>query len=105
MNTLTAAKEAIPGGDYVFSHSAQPLDDRVFQRLVKKLAIAATPHGMRSSFAEWATERSGMEEQLAKVSLSHTMNDKVWAAYMRSDRFEKRRMLMQAWADFVAPKG
>ena len=106
VNVLKAAKKAIPGGEYVFSLSGQPLDDRVFQRLVKKLAIAATPHGFRSSFTEWATERSDMEKEVIQVCISHkAIDDRVWLAYMRSDRFEKRRELMQQWADFVAPKG
>ena len=62
MNVLKAAKKVTPGGSYVFSLSGDCLWKGVFQDLLKKLEIKANPHGFRSSFADWAAERSGMPE-------------------------------------------
>ncbi|HGM6414377.1 TPA: tyrosine-type recombinase/integrase [Stenotrophomonas maltophilia] len=62
----------------------------------------ATVHGFRSSFRDWCSER-GYARDLAERALAHTIKDKVEAAYHRTDLFEQRRPMMQAWADFVHP--
>ena len=62
----------------------------------------ATAHGFRSSFRDWCSER-GYARDLAERALAHTVKDKVEAAYHRTDLFEQRRPMMQAWADFVHP--
>ncbi len=62
----------------------------------------ATVHGFRSSFRDWCSER-GYARDLAERALAHTVKDKVEAAYHRTDLFEQRRPMMQAWADFVHP--
>jgi len=62
----------------------------------------ATVHGFRSSFRDWCSER-GYPRDLAERALAHTVKDKVEAAYHRTDLFEQRRPMMQAWADFVHP--
>jgi len=58
----------------------------------------ATVHGFRSSFRDWCSER-GYPRDLAERALAHTVKDKVEAAYHRTDLFEQRRPMMQAWAD------
>lgn len=63
---------------------------------------AATAHGFRSSFRDWCSEK-GYARDLAERALSHTVKDKVEAAYHRTDLLEQRRPMMQAWADFVFP--
>ncbi|MDP9154406.1 MAG: tyrosine-type recombinase/integrase [Pseudomonadota bacterium] len=60
----------------------------------------ATAHGFRSSFRDWASEH-GYARDLAERALSHTVSNKVEAAYHRTDLLEQRRPMMQAWADFV----
>jgi integrase len=59
-----------------------------------------TVHGFRSSFADWAAERTAYPDEVRQMALAHTVSDKVEAAYRRGDLFEKRRALGQAWADF-----
>lgn len=60
----------------------------------------ATAHGFRSSFRDWCSEK-GYPRDLAERSLAHTVQNKVEAAYHRTDLLEQRRPLMQSWADFV----
>ncbi|HQT96109.1 MAG TPA: hypothetical protein PK435_15880, partial [Thermoanaerobaculaceae bacterium] len=60
----------------------------------------ATAHGFRSSFRDWCSEK-GYPRDLAERALAHTVQNKVEAAYHRTDLLEQRRPLMQAWADFV----
>ena len=59
-----------------------------------------TAHGFRSTFRDWAAERTGVAREVAEAALAHTVANKVEAAYRRSDLFEKRRALMQQWGSF-----
>jgi integrase len=59
----------------------------------------ATAHGFRSSFRDWCSEH-GYARDLAERSLAHTVQNKVEAAYHRTDLLEQRRSLMEAWANF-----
>ena len=61
-----------------------------------------TAHGFRSSFRDWAAERTNFPAEVAEMALAHTVSDKTVAAYNRSDLFERRRRLMQQWATFCA---
>jgi integrase len=54
-----------------------------------------TAHGFRSTFRDWAAERTGVAPEVAEAALAHTVANKVEAAYRRSDLFEKRRALMR----------
>ena len=62
----------------------------------------ATAHGFRSSFRDWCSEK-GYSRDLAERALAHTVQNKVEAAYHRTDLLEQRRPLMQAWAAFIMP--
>ena len=60
------------------------------------------PHGFRSSFRDWCGECSNAPRELAEAALAHVVRDKVEAAYARSDLFERRRVLMDDWAAYLA---
>lgn len=60
-----------------------------------------TAHGFRSTFRDWAAERTNFQAEVAEAALGHVVGDKVEAAYRRGDFFEKRRRLMEAWAEFA----
>jgi integrase len=60
----------------------------------------ATVHGFRSSFMDWAHERTAFAKVVIDMALAHTVGDKVEAAYRRGDLFEKRRQLMAMWASY-----
>ena len=57
-----------------------------------------TVHGFRSTFRDWAAERTNFAREVAEMALAHTIRDKVEAAYRRGDLLEKRHALMEAWA-------
>ncbi len=61
-----------------------------------------TVHGFRSSFRDWAAERTSFPSEVVEMALAHAVADKVEAAYRRGDLFDKRRKLMNAWAIFCA---
>jgi len=60
----------------------------------------ATVHGFRSSFRDWAAERTHFPNEVCEAALAHVIQNKAEAAYRRGDLFEKRRKLMDAWATF-----
>jgi integrase len=60
-----------------------------------------TVHGFRSTFRDWAAERTNFPGEVAEAALAHVVGDKVEAAYRRGDLFEKRRRLMKAWGEFA----
>jgi integrase len=59
-----------------------------------------TGHGFRSTFKDWASERTNYPGEVSEMALAHAVSDKVEAAYRRGDLFEKRRRLMDDWARF-----
>jgi integrase len=59
-----------------------------------------TVHGFRSTFRDWAAERTVYPREVVEMALAHAIESKVEAAYRRGDLFEKRRKLMEAWAQF-----
>ena len=70
--------------------------------LLRDLGIAAVPHGFRSSFRDWCGECSNAPREVAEAALAHAVRNKVEAAYARSDLFERRRVLMDDWASYLA---
>ena len=77
------------------------MSDMVLTQLLRRLAIPATAHGFRSSFRDWAAEQSGASWAVCEASLAHSIGNSVEQAYMRSDLFDKRRELMQAWGGYA----
>ena len=63
---------------------------------------AYVPHGMRSTFRDWAAETTGFANETLELALAHTIRDKAEAAYRRQDQLEKRAKLMEQWAGYVA---
>jgi integrase len=63
-----------------------------------------TAHGFRSTFRDWAAERTSFATEVAEMALAHVVGSKVEAAYRRGDLFQKRRQIMQAWARFCAAR-
>ena len=72
------------------------------RRLLRKHRIAAVPHGFRSSFRDWAAEETDHPREVVEAALAHVVKNKVEAAYLRSDLFDRRRRLMEDWAAYLA---
>ena len=82
------------------------IDASVVSKMITRLGIDAVPHGFRSSFRDWASERTDHPREVVEAALAHTVRDQTEAAYARSDLFERRRHLMDDWADYLkAPRG
>ena len=77
------------------------MSDMTLSKLIKELGIEAVPHGFRSSFRMWAAERTNVPREVAEFALAHVVGDEAERAYQRSDLFERRRDLMQAWARYL----
>jgi integrase len=94
--------------DYVFPGArGAGLSNMSFLMLLRRMGRGdVTAHGFRSSFRDWTAERTSFPREVAEQALAHTLSDKVEAAYRRSDLFDKRRKLMEAWARLcVTPAG
>ena len=59
------------------------------------------PHGFRSSFPDWAAEETNHPREVIEAALTHVVQNKVEAAYARSDLFEPRRRLMADWSAYL----
>ena len=100
---LGEARTLGDGGGLVFpSSEGRPLSGSTLSTLLRGLRIAAVPHGCRSSFRDWCGECSNAPREVAEAALAHVVRDKVEAAYARSDLFERRRVLMDNWAGYLA---
>ncbi len=78
------------------------ISDATMSSYMKRNGFEARPHGFRSSFRNWAEEVAGATELVAETSLAHVVGGAVQRAYRTTDVLEKRRLLMQRWADHVA---
>lgn len=113
-----ALLEALPrmqGSDYVFPAArGGMLSDMSLSACMKRISEArdggyldprsgrpAVPHGLRSTFRDWAAERTEFERDMAEIALAHNVGSTVERAYRRGDMIEKRRQMMAAWARFL----
>ena len=80
----------------------QPLSDMTMTAFLRRGNHGCTQHGFRSTFADWSAECTGFQKEVREKALAHTVADAVEAAYRRGDLFEKRRELMQTWADYLS---
>jgi len=90
-------------GDYVFPGASEgrPLSNMALLMLLRRMSRGdLTVHGFRSTFRDWAAERTAFPAEVAEMALAHTVADRVEAAYRRGDLFDKRRQLAAAWARF-----
>lgn len=100
---LRQAEALADGGGLIFPGSkiGHPMSDMTLLMAVKRLGYAVTNHGFRSSFRDWASERTNFPRAVAEAALAHTIPNQTEAAYNRSDLFDRRRRLMNAWGAFV----
>ena len=77
------------------------LSDMAFTQLLRRLDLDFVPHGLRSSFRDWAAEKTNAPHAVVETALAHTVGNATEAAYFRSDLFELRRNLMDEWSGFL----
>ena len=102
IDVLRRARELSAGAGLVFpSERGKAMSDSTLSKLLRKNGIATTPHGLRSSFRDWAAERSNVPREIAEFALGHVEGSAAELAYRRTDYFERRRQLMADWADYL----
>ena len=94
------------GNSYVFlgPQKGGGLSHMAMNRVLRRMGRGdiTTVHGFRSTFRDWAAERTNYPDAVVEMALAHAVGSKVEAAYRRGDLFDKRRHLMDAWAEFAS---
>ena len=101
LQVLEEAREAL-GGDPIFRavrNRRRRLATGTWRALLRRLSIETTMHGFRSSFRDWCGE-TGVPREVAEACLAHAIRNQAEAAYARSDLLERRREVMEAWAEY-----
>lgn len=96
------AKQSV--NEFVFPgvRDKKPLSDMSLGKALKSAGGEGfTVHGFRSTFRDWATEVAQSPREIAEAALAHAVGDAVERSYARSDALERRRALMQEWADYL----
>ena len=99
---ILAALPRIADCDYLFpgASAGRHLSNMAMLELTRGLCPGYVPHGFRSTFKDWATETTSHPREAVELALAHRVGDAVERAYLRGDLFQKRRALMDDWADF-----
>jgi len=87
--------------NHVFPGARGALSDMSLTAVLRRMNVAATAHGFRSTFRDWVAEHTEYSGEVAEMALSHAIGDKVEAAYRRGDLLAKRVALMADWASFL----
>jgi integrase len=89
-------------GEFVFpgGRANKPLSNMALLQLMRGMRVGYVPHGFRSTFRDWAADKTSHPSEVVEMALAHAIESKTEAAYRRSDLFEKRKLLMQDWAAF-----
>ena len=107
LEVLATAQLLSDGSNLVFPSlmkPGHPLSDMTLMKLLRDLGLAerATVHGFRSSFKNWTLEQTDTPWAVSEAALAHILGNSTEQAYARSDLFERRRALMQLWADYLS---
>lgn len=91
-----------PGG-YLFpgDQRGEPLSYMAMLMLLRRMGVTVTVHGFRSTFRDWAGDRTAFPREVIEQALGHAVGDAVERAYRRGDALEKRRLLMEQWETFA----
>ena len=102
LQVLSTARQLEDGSGLVFpSARGRPMGENTLSRICRDLNLGCVPHGMRSSFRDWSAECSDASREVCELALAHVNSDRVERAYRRTDLFERRRQLMEEWAEFL----
>ena len=104
LEVLAEARE-LSDSELVFrSPTGKVLSDSTMSKLCRENGINAVPHGFRATFTNWASEKTNAPHAVQVAALAHVVANEVERAYHRTDLFDRRRTLMQQWADFLSEK-
>ena len=111
LENLLAARGLGDGSGLIFPSplTGGPISNNTHRKRMQDLGLKAAdgryavPHGFRSSFRDWAAEKTDAPHAVMEAALAHVVvGNSTEAAYFRSDLFERRRTLMDQWAEYLA---
>ncbi|MEN3794881.1 site-specific integrase, partial [Fulvimarina sp. MAC3] len=100
---IILAMRTVQSNDHIFpgQKAGRPLSNMSMEMAMRRMNLGhLTVHGFRSSFRDWVGEETEFARELAEAALAHIVGDQTERAYRRGDALEKRRALMEAWAQF-----
>jgi integrase len=100
---LVMQKQRSTGADFVFTgYSQAPLAPEAMRLFLRNMKVPVTVHGFRTSFRNWGAEQTDFDFYLLEMCLAHAVGNAVTRAYLRGDGLEKRREIMEAWAEYCS---
>ena len=107
LHELMALRQSTPATSFIFPgyRRERPLSNMAFKQLLSRMGETGfVPHGFRSSFRDWCGECTTFPREIAEAALAHSIGNSVEQAYRRGDALEKRRQMMDEWAEFIEPR-
>ncbi len=102
LEVLSQAESTTGGGLMMFlSPRGKALSDAAISRYMQRAGLEARPHGFRATFRTWVEETTDTPYEVKESALGHQVDSGVERAYQRSDRLEKRAVLMSQWAEYL----
>jgi integrase len=101
---ILASQPRLIGNDFVFPGIKRTVHAGSMLALMRELRPDLTVHGLRSTFRDWAGDKTNFQREVIEHALAHGITNEVEASYRRSDALEKRRRLMDAWAAYCGGK-
>nr|WP_279614778.1 site-specific integrase [Sphingomicrobium astaxanthinifaciens] len=100
---IEMAEAGTPAEGIIFpGQRGRPMSDMTLMKVLRTaLPGSHTVHGLRSSFRDWAAEQTDYPGEVVEAALAHAVQNRVEAAYRRTDFFDKRKRLMEEWASFL----
>jgi integrase len=103
LELLKALKPEEPKpGDLIFAAGGKGLSNMSLLMCLRRMKVDVTTHGFRSTFRDWCGDEAGFPRELAEAALAHTLTSKAERAYRRGTAVERRRAMMESWANFLA---
>lgn len=90
------------GGEFLFTgHRGRPISDASLSKHMRTMGEDGKPHGFRTSFRTWVQDTNSADWEVSETILAHAIGRRVERSYARSDMLDRRRIVMEKWADFV----
>jgi integrase len=100
LEILAIARSVLGSAEYIFHRDSRPLSNVAMANLLEGIAPGNTVHGFRSTFRDWVAEETEHPSDVAEMALAHKIENPVEASYRRGDLLNRRRRLMDDWANY-----
>lgn len=100
-NVLAHCRQQSPNGLLFPAYKGQAISDAAMATLMKRAGYSARPHGFRATFRTWVEEQTDAPFEVKEAALGHVVDSQTVGAYQRSDRLQKRRLLLEKWEAFL----